>query len=106
MAISTHLAELEQRHRMLEAELAEALQHPSTDDFQRVTVGEAQIAADAMSANGQSLTSRRWRRGKSIRWNTDDQVRVRRKAEPNVALSGSRDAREIGAEVEQIGDEL
>jgi hypothetical protein len=32
MAESTHLAELEQRHRMLEAELAEALQHPSTDD--------------------------------------------------------------------------
>ncbi len=36
MAISTHLAELEQRHRMLEAELAEALQHPSTDDFKLV----------------------------------------------------------------------
>ncbi len=33
MAESTHLAELEQRHRMLEAELAEALQHPSTDDY-------------------------------------------------------------------------
>jgi hypothetical protein len=33
MAILTHLAELEQSHRMLEAELAEALQHPSTDDF-------------------------------------------------------------------------
>jgi hypothetical protein len=34
MAMSTHLAELEQRHQMLEAELEEALQHPSTDDFQ------------------------------------------------------------------------
>jgi hypothetical protein len=33
MAISTHLAELEQRHQMLEAELAEALQHPSTEDL-------------------------------------------------------------------------
>jgi hypothetical protein len=33
MATSTHLAELEQRHRMLEDEIAEALQHPSTDDF-------------------------------------------------------------------------
>ncbi|RAI31102.1 YdcH family protein [Rhodoplanes serenus] len=28
------LAELEQRHRMLEAELSEALQHPSVDDLQ------------------------------------------------------------------------
>jgi hypothetical protein len=34
MGASTHLAELEQRHRMLEAELTEALQHPSTDDIQ------------------------------------------------------------------------
>jgi hypothetical protein len=34
MAMSTHLAELEQRHQMLEAELAEALRHPSTDDCQ------------------------------------------------------------------------
>lgn len=33
MATSTQLAELEQRHRTLEDELAEALQHPSTDDF-------------------------------------------------------------------------
>lgn len=79
---------------------------PSTDNFQRLTVGEAQIATDAMSANGQCLASRRWRRGKSIRWNTHDQVRVRRKVEPNIPLSGSRDAREIGAKVEQIGDEL
>ncbi|MBK5958609.1 DUF465 domain-containing protein [Rhodoplanes elegans] len=28
------LAELEQRHRMLEAELNDALQHPSVDDLQ------------------------------------------------------------------------
>jgi hypothetical protein len=34
MAISTRLAELEQRHQMLEAELTDALQHLSTDDFQ------------------------------------------------------------------------
>ena len=34
MAISTHLDELEQRHRMLEAQLADALQHLSTDDSQ------------------------------------------------------------------------
>jgi hypothetical protein len=33
MATPAHLAELEQRHRMLEDQLAEALQHPSTDDL-------------------------------------------------------------------------
>jgi hypothetical protein len=34
MAMQTHLAELEQRHRALEAELAEALAHPSIDGLQ------------------------------------------------------------------------
>jgi len=33
MATTTQLAELEQQHRMLEAEIAEARAHPSTDDF-------------------------------------------------------------------------
>lgn len=33
MATSMQLVELEQRHRMLEEEIAEALRHPSTDDF-------------------------------------------------------------------------
>jgi hypothetical protein len=33
MAISMQLTELEHRHQMLEDEIAEALQHPSTDDF-------------------------------------------------------------------------
>jgi hypothetical protein len=33
MSMQAHLAELEKRHRALEAELAEALAHPSTDDL-------------------------------------------------------------------------
>jgi len=33
MSIQAHLAELEQRHRALEAEIADALAHPSTDDL-------------------------------------------------------------------------
>lgn len=33
MAIESHLAELERKHRMLEDELSEALTHPSTDDL-------------------------------------------------------------------------
>jgi len=32
MSIESHLAELEQRHRALEAEIAEAHAHPSIDD--------------------------------------------------------------------------
>jgi hypothetical protein len=34
MAIESHLAELEKRHQTLEAELNEALTHPSADDLQ------------------------------------------------------------------------
>ena len=33
MSMHSHLAELEKRHRALEAELTEALAHPSTDDL-------------------------------------------------------------------------
>jgi hypothetical protein len=33
MAIQSHLAELEKRHRALEQELEEALAHPSIDDM-------------------------------------------------------------------------
>jgi hypothetical protein len=33
MATPTQLAELEQRHRMLDAEIAEARAHPSTDEL-------------------------------------------------------------------------
>ena len=32
MTIQSHLADLERRHRALEDELSEALQHPSIDD--------------------------------------------------------------------------
>ncbi len=34
MAIESHLAELERKHRALEQEINEALAHPSTDDLQ------------------------------------------------------------------------
>ncbi len=36
MATQAHLAELEQRHRMLEDEIADAIRHPSTDDCKLV----------------------------------------------------------------------
>ncbi|HXL48003.1 MAG TPA: DUF465 domain-containing protein [Xanthobacteraceae bacterium] len=36
MSIEAHLAELERRHRALEAEIAEARSHPSVDDLQIV----------------------------------------------------------------------
>ena len=36
MSIQAHLAELERRHRALEAEIAEARSHPSIDDLQIV----------------------------------------------------------------------
>jgi hypothetical protein len=34
MSIEAHLAELERRHRALEAEIVEARAHPSTDNLQ------------------------------------------------------------------------
>jgi hypothetical protein len=36
MSLEAHLAELERRHRALDAEIAEARAHPSTDNLQIV----------------------------------------------------------------------
>ena len=36
MSLETHLAELQRQHRALDAEIAEARAHPSTDDLQIV----------------------------------------------------------------------
>lgn len=36
MSMQTHLAELERRHRALEAEITEARAHPAIDDLQIV----------------------------------------------------------------------
>jgi hypothetical protein len=38
MSLETHLAELERRHRALEAEIADARSHPSVDDLQIVAL--------------------------------------------------------------------
>jgi len=38
MSIQTHLAELQRRHRALEAEINEARAHPSIDDLQIVAL--------------------------------------------------------------------
>ena len=38
MSIAAHLAELERRHRALEAEIVEARAHPSIDDLQIVSL--------------------------------------------------------------------
>jgi hypothetical protein len=36
MSMQSHLAELERRHQALEAEITDALAHPSTDDLKLV----------------------------------------------------------------------
>ena len=36
MTIHSHIVELERKHRALENELADAMAHPSTDDFKIV----------------------------------------------------------------------
>jgi hypothetical protein len=46
MPIETQLAELERRHRALEAEIAEARAHPSIDDLQIVELKPPQVAGE------------------------------------------------------------
>ncbi len=58
MAMHTQLAELEQRHRMLEDEIADALQHPSTDDLKLVELKRRKLQVkDAIARLTQSGVS-------------------------------------------------
>lgn len=56
MSMEAHLAELERRHRTLEAEIAEARAHPSTDDLQIVEL-TSQVVAERRNRASAELTA-------------------------------------------------
>jgi hypothetical protein len=57
MSIEAHLAELERRHRALEAEINEAQAHPSIDDLQIVALKRRKLRVKDEIARLQSDTS-------------------------------------------------
>ena len=56
MSIEAHLAELERRHRALEAEIADARSHPSVDDLQIVELKRRKLLVKDEIARLQSDT--------------------------------------------------
>ena len=57
MSIEAHLAELEKRHRALEAEITEARAHPSVDDLQIVALKRRKLLVKDEIARLQQETS-------------------------------------------------
>ena len=57
MSIEAHLAELEKRHRALEAEINDARAHPSIDDLQIVTLKRRKLLVKDEIARLQSEAS-------------------------------------------------
>ena len=57
MSIEAHLAELERRHRALEAEINEARAHPSIDNLQIVALKRRKLLVKDEIARLQSETS-------------------------------------------------
>jgi hypothetical protein len=57
MSIEAHLAELEKRHRALEAEINEARAHPSIDDLQIVELKRRKLRVKDQIARLQMATS-------------------------------------------------
>jgi hypothetical protein len=57
MSIQAHLAELEKRHRALEAEINDARAHPSIDDLQIVTLKRRKLLVKDEIARLQSEAS-------------------------------------------------
>jgi hypothetical protein len=59
MSRAAHLAELERRHRALEAELVEARAHPSIDDLQIVELKRRKLLVKDEIARQQTLIGMR-----------------------------------------------
>ncbi len=57
MAIQSHLAELERRHRALEDEINEALLHPSIDDLKIAELKRRKLLVKDQIARLQHATS-------------------------------------------------
>jgi hypothetical protein len=57
MSIEAHLAELERRHRALEAEISEARSHPSIDNLQIVALKRRKLLVKDEIARLQNETS-------------------------------------------------
>lgn len=57
MSMNTHLAELEKRHRALEAEINEARAHPSVDNLQIVELKRRKLLVKDEIARLQAETS-------------------------------------------------
>jgi hypothetical protein len=57
MSIAAHLAELERRHRALEAEINEARAHPSVDNLQIVALKRRKLLVKDEIARLQSESS-------------------------------------------------
>ena len=63
MSTAAHLAELERRHRALEAEIVEARAHPSIDHLQIVELKRRKLLVKDEIASLQNLITR-WRRSR------------------------------------------
>ena len=57
MSIEAHLAELQKRHRALEAEINEARLHPSVDDLQIVALKRRKLSVKDEIARLQNETA-------------------------------------------------
>jgi hypothetical protein len=73
MSRAAHLAELERRHRALEAELVEARAHPSIDDLQIVELKRRKLLVKDEIARLQTLIGMRGGAVSNF-WNTEAPV--------------------------------
>src|SRR5437879_8894940 len=80
--------------------------HPPANDFQRALVRDAEILPQQAATRGKRFAESWLLRRETIRRNAKQKIWVRREACPNGALRSVGNARKIGAEFEQIEDDL
>src|SRR5262245_31622172 len=84
----------------------EQILHPPSNDLDRLSVCDAQVLADVFATSRERFSFVRSPRRKTVFRYAENQIRVRRKAPPDVALARAADAGKIAIPTEQVGDDL
>src|SRR5437899_1455430 len=103
------MAVADQRHVVVcvkerTARFVEEILPPAADDLEWVAVAEAEAGSEEFAAQVLCCLFRKIDDWETIFWDPDDQVRIRRVAQPHFSLAREAYAGKIALVIEQVGD--
>src|SRR5204863_1770248 len=107
----TRMAVPHKRHVVVNVEIRPArfvvhILHPAAHDLQRMLVRDTQIFSHQGLPRGKCFRELRLFRWKAFGWNSKQKIWIRREACPNRTLRSISNTRKVGAQLEQIENDL